>query len=127
MRVLGLTFLCIVLMTPAPAQADEVDDLLAGKPVVTGEAAVPVQHFEAPSLQQPIVSPLQSATLADEADWDATIKQAPKRRTSADPPQPARESVPPSDISLVPEPSAIALGVAAILYFLIFFRRRHIP
>ncbi len=128
MKVIGVTLLCGVLMAAvaAPAQGDEVDDLFAGKPVKTGDAALPAQQVEALSLEDRIVSPVDSATLAEGAAWEPAFKQAPKGTSSADSATPARESVPPSKVSLVPEPSAIALGVAAILYFLIFFRRRRL-
>jgi len=128
MKVIGVTLLFGVLIAVAArsAQGDEVDDLLADRPVVTQDLASPAQLFESPALEDRMVSPLESAALAEGAAWEAAIKQAPNRKSSADSPKPARESQSPSDVSLVPEPSAIALGVGAILYFLIFFRRRHL-
>jgi hypothetical protein len=129
MKFIGVTLFSGLLMAvaAAPLHGDEVDDLFAGKPVITQDARSLVQPFGSPTLDQGVVSPLESAKLADETAWEASIKQAPKTKSSAQSPKPVRESQAPSEVSLVPEPSAIALGVGAILYFLIFFRRRHLP
>lgn len=112
-----------VLVATAAVQADEVDDLLAGKPVAIPQSDLSSDPFAAPSLQERTVSP----TLG--AEWHATIEQAPApaSRPVAGSTQPSREAVPAAGVNLVPEPSAIALGLAAILYFLVFFRRRHLP
>ena len=78
MKVLGATLLCGLLMAAgaALASADEVDDLLAGKPITTDE--VPALSFDSPALQDRILSPAESAALHHDPAWHATIKNAPQ-------------------------------------------------
>ena len=127
MKVFGSSILSLALVSAlaVPLLGDEVDDLLAGKPVSGGKVdAPPADAFDSSPLNDMIASPIDSSTLTVEAGWDTL----PKAEAGAEPKQPARdESMPTSDVSLVPEPSAIVLGVAAILYFLVFFRRRQLP
>lgn len=126
MKVFGSSILSLALVAALSVSVvgDEVDDLLAGKPVSGGQVdAPPADAFDSSPLNDMIASPIDSPTLTVEAGWDTL----PKAEADAAP-KPARdESMPTSDVSLVPEPSAIVLGVAAILYFLVFFRRRQLP
>ena len=112
----------------APAPADEVDDLLAGKSVATQPSASPANRPEPLSLENRIVTPLDSAPLAEDVPWDASIGPQPRASLTDDSPPPSRhrKSAPSSAVNLVPEPSAIILATLALLYFLIFFRRRRL-
>jgi len=130
MSTARVVLLCGFLLAAAvaPAPADEVDDLLAGKAVVTHKNASPQNRPEPALLENQIVAPAESAALADGLPWDATI--GPQPHASLTDQSPARsghrESAPSPAVNLVPEPSAMILATLALLYFLIFFRRRHL-
>lgn len=132
MKFRGVALLCGLLLVAAQAQADEVDDLLAGKPVVlTQDQETPVRPSELPALEEPLVqqaAAVESLPLAEETAWDIATGPQPHASLSDNSPAPRqkRESAPSVPVSMVPEPSAIALAVLALLYFLIFFRRRHL-
>lgn len=113
--------------------ADEVDDLLAGKPVRIVQDPAPVAAQSAPLPETPAVAPLETGPLdspssTDEAFWDLSLEGQPNAKFAgpSPPPNNERKPAPATNINLVPEPSAIALAVLALVYFLIFFRRRHL-
>jgi hypothetical protein len=126
--------LCGALLVGAArlVTADEVDDLLAGKPVRIDQAAAPAVAQPGPSPKDRAVVPLETFTLEspppdEQTFWDPAIEGQLKPKFAHDgPPQHERKPAPSTNINLVPEPSAIALAVGALLYFLIFFRRRHL-
>ena len=127
MKVRCVALLCGALFVAAAAlaQADEVDDLLSGKAVATQQNTSPVNQSAVPSLQDRMVEP---GTFADEAAWAVVIDDDPRGQLSGDSAvRPGdRRTAPAAGVNLVPEPSAVALAALALLYFLIFFRRRHL-
>jgi hypothetical protein len=137
-RVVALTasvvFLSVILES---VYADQVDDLLAGRPVKIA-AQEPVADQSAtnapastgdqtePSDQHDAVSP----DSLSEKPWELTLVAPDQVGQVAVTPQAGNAAnrpatAPPGAISLVPEPSTIALATAALVYFLIFFRRRY--
>ena len=123
------------------ATADELDDLLYGEPSSAGQPVAPLAVEpqsplgfgpieQAPIEHDPIAA--DSTGYADPARWRPTVASPPARvsinKTSADARDAANsgkaaEALPPNP---VPEPSAVILGSLALLYFLIFGRRRRI-
>ena len=118
------------LLSGSYAAADAVDDLLAGKPVVITQAApsaapapaqdrvlermIKRQSGEEESLSQDplevkLTEPSQAGLEVTKASAEATPLTTPST----------------ASLTLVPEPSAVALAVASLVYFLIFFRRRY--
>jgi hypothetical protein len=95
-----------------------VDDLLAGKPIKieasTGDAAS--------EASERIVVPVEKKTLADES-WEVAETHSIAASSTALVPR-ASQPVG-SATTVVPEPSAIALAALALVYFLLFFRRRY--
>ncbi len=116
--------------------ADQVDDLLAGKPV----QAVAQEPATNPAATDPTVvghedalNPTEQSVprgSLSEPSWELTLA-APDRAGEVSISSQAGDeanrppAAPAGAISLVPEPSAIALAAAALVYFLIFFRRRY--
>jgi hypothetical protein len=98
------------------AGADQVDDLLAGKPVKIEAAA----NDAAAPASEPIVVPVEKKTLADES-WEV----AQSHPISESNPALERSAPRPIATTVVPEPSAIALAALSLVYFLLFFRRRY--
>jgi hypothetical protein len=120
-----VTLLCGLLWMAAiaQAQADEVDDLLAGKPVATDEPAS--QPGPAASLDERFSAPFEPAPLTPGTSWEVATTSRTRLSASTD----AADQQPPApsaSVTMVPEPQAIALAALALLYFLIFFRRRHL-
>lgn len=133
MKVRCVALLCGALFVAAVAlaQADEVDELLSGKAAVTGEHAPAANQPAAPSLEPAIavpVDPVDVGVAVDTAPWNLTIDNDPQVPMSGDSTgrEGDRRAAPSAGVSLVPEPSAVALAALALLYFLIFFRRRHL-
>jgi hypothetical protein len=120
--------LCCALTTfsGAAASADEVDDLLAGKPVLVVPETRPAAPLPAPRFDPPSLSAEQAAAMHARAPWEVTISNPAVEPHVSKPATrrllPAREA---DAITMVPEPAAFALAAAALVYFLIFFRRRH--
>ncbi len=119
--------------------ADRVDDLLAGKPVdieaLVAQDELSVRESGAEdSGSSPVASadePTKShvsqdtAPLADKS-WDLALAGSALASHVEIPPLAGNgQNQPDGVINLVPEPSAIALATAALVYFLIFFRRRY--
>jgi hypothetical protein len=106
----------LALASGSLAVADQVDDLLAGKPVKIEAAA---DDAAAPAAE-PIVVPVEKKTLADES-WEV----AQSHSISESNPALDRQAPRPIATTVVPEPSAIALAALSLVYFLLFFRRRY--
>ena len=135
------------------AGADEVDDLLAGRPVSIDSTAIysaaaesltidlvgeekPSTTFTS-SLEVTSVassspnSPNHKVAAADvqgsEAShvWNMSIGSTADHGLGRAAEQVEVPGFAISQVSIVPEPSAIALGVLAMIYFLLFFRRHH--
>ncbi len=108
------------------AAADAVDDLLAGKPVVITQAAPDA----APAPAHDRLLERQSGE-ADSLSQDTLdVKLTEPSLQGLEIAQASAESMPlatasTANLTLVPEPSAVALAVASLVYFLIFFRRRY--
>jgi hypothetical protein len=121
--------------------ADQVDDLLAGRRLeidapLTQEPAVNLAASRDPNASavppnRSEVPPSQGAVpqnALSQKSWELTLADPDQMRQTEIAPQGRNEenrSAPTGAISLVPEPSAIALAAAALVYFLIFFRRRY--
>jgi hypothetical protein len=109
----------VSLFAVGAAQADIVDDLLAGKPVsVPGEQAEQAESAAETSAENHVVI---SEEAAPRSPLDAELS-APVIPNGSSVQVTPESSAP---ISLVPEPSAIALASLALVYFLVFFRRRY--
>ena len=124
MPICRVAFVCGFLLVAAAAQtqADEVDDLLSGK-------SFTLQEDTATPPSRPIVAEPEFglAPLVEGQPWAISVEQPTGRHFSAPTPAPQTERKPaPTAVSFVPEPSAIALAVLALMYFLVFFRRRHL-
>ena len=139
-RIAVLFALClaVVSVNSKTVYADRVDDLLAGKPVVIEEQTVVGEGDESAVAETAssedaatngaaVKRPLPKGTLSEKS-WEVTLAEpshvgiTPDQATSA---AKGRTAAPPGMISVVPEPSAIALAAAALVYFLLFFRRRY--
>lgn len=110
---------------PAPARADELDDLLSSEPSALQVDLVP--SSAQPGLEYELQNQ-EALDYTDHSRWRSPIS-APLTRAakSAQPATGATQKPAPStSLNVVPEPSAIALGVLALLYFLVFGRRRHL-
>jgi hypothetical protein len=96
------------------ASADESSVTEAAAEPQTAEASAKPQE---PSLEEQLATdPSWSVGLSDPAnlELDFTVREVPGRTSSL-----------PTPFTVVPEPSAIALAAASLVYFLIFFRRRY--
>ena len=116
---------CLVTVRPAISRADDLDDLLSSEPSA-------LQVEQAPgAVQAGLAYDLENHDALDYRDhsrWQPPIAVPMTRTTkSAQPTTGATEKpAPPAGLNVVPEPSAIALGVLALLYFLVFGRRRRL-
>lgn len=128
MRFSVVALLCGIVWaaTIVQGQADEVDDLLAGKRVVTDEEESRTRSPALPSLDGRFSAPLEPVPLADGPSWEAVGKPSHTRLVDHSDETDRRLPAPSTSIAMVPEPQAIALGALALLYFLVFFRRRHL-
>lgn len=139
--------ICLALIGWGSASADPIDDLLSGKAVlVEDESAsveeavfVPLPDDDAVAAEDPqpaeAVSPAASAKapepsaeeqLATDPSWSVGLHRPEKFDLDLEPKQVVRRgSSLPTPFTVVPEPSAIALAAASLVYFLIFFRRRY--
>jgi hypothetical protein len=104
------------------ALGDPLEDLLDGRPLPEGQVESLEPARPVTSYQQEVTVPIGDVPLAQQAAWETPIvqEQLAKRAGS-----PVSRAAAPASVSMVPEPSAIALAVLAMLYFVIFFRRRH--
>jgi len=130
MQTIRVALLCGLLFVAAAAQSqgDEVDDLLSGRSTTTAqETASPGNPPESPSLEDRVVAPVDSRPLVDQTPWEIPLGHPSGANLSRDSSARVDHRKPaPSEVNLVPEPTAIALAALALLYFLIFFRRRHL-
>ena len=125
-------FFAVALAACWPAQSfgDELDDLLYGEPSSaqqsTEPVAVPTENSLLDLIQRDVTS------YNDQSRWRPAVSTMPARvsvsKTSAAATHPganskASEALPPNP---VPEPSAVILGGLALLYFMVFGRRRRI-
>jgi hypothetical protein len=153
-----LAFLVGLCLVASRARADEVDDLLAGRPVAVESVTIdpmtidlvadetPLNTFTssrvATSLTPSSPNPsnnevatadergletqgLETRGPATSPAWSMSIGNTADHglgRTAEHVEVPGFDM---SQVSIVPEPSAIALGVLALIYFLLFFRRHH--
>ena len=133
--------LALLIVGGDAVYADQVDDLLAGKLVEidTSLAQEPVAKPAAGDDASPSALPLNRSEMpasqpaapqnALSQSWELTLADPEPIRQAEIAPQAGSEenrpAAPEGVISLVPEPSAIALAAAALAYFLIFFRRRY--
>jgi hypothetical protein len=111
-----------ILSSGSAVGADALDELLASEPTSSQlqPTATDVVHEDA------TVSLMRSSTVAQyEQSWAASVipVQAPEKARGDATPQPKPVS---EDASTVPEPSAVAIAGLALVYFLIFGRRRRI-
>jgi hypothetical protein len=128
-------FLAVLLAAVRPAHsiADELDDLLYGEPTSSPQPAEPIAvEPEGPSHIDLIGSDLiEQEAVSDHSRWRPTVNTPPARVSvnktaadaNADTNSKSAEALPPNP---VPEPSAVILGSLALLYFLIFGRRRRL-
>jgi hypothetical protein len=123
MRLCSVVLLVGFAVVAAPATGDEVDDLLAGKAGASGTKSSAELHWSALSNENALVPPLDVMPLPAKAPWEGAV--ADPAEPSVVPEAAPRDETPPSRVNLVPEPSAILLAVLALVYFLVFFRRRH--
>jgi len=99
--------------------ADPVEDLLRGNPssAVADDSATPLVEPETAvqSATIPALAPRDAA-----ADWAAAPHQSLQLSRDSD----ADHKSAPSPVNAVPEPSALLLALAALVYFMLFGRRR---
>jgi len=121
--------LCVAFLVadrPLQSRGDELDDLLSSE-------ASELQIQSPPdAVQAGLAYEAQNGDALDYTDhsrWHSPVVMAPVSRAakSARPAKGATQKpAPPAGLNIVPEPSAIALGVLALLYFLVFGRRRRL-
>ena len=121
----------LAAVRPAHSLADELDDLLYGEP---SSAQQPTQAIGTQAEGQPTLDLMgnDATSYSDQSRWRPVVNTPAPRvsvaKTTATPANPAAnskstETLPPNP---VPEPSAVILGSLALLYFLIFGRRRRL-
>jgi hypothetical protein len=146
LKVLPMRFTCAATILACVAlvsfggdsvHADQVDDLLAGKSIkldaavarepATDQAAADVATKGHSNASGSTELPDVPRNRLSEKPWELTLADPDQVGMAAAAGNDAnRPSAPPTaTISLVPEPSTIALAAAALVYFLIFFRRRY--
>ena len=120
-----LCIACLVAVRPATGRADELDELLSSEPSASQVESAPA------AVQAGLAYDLENNDALDYSDhsrWQPPIVVPMTRTTKS--PQPttgaAEKPAPPAGLNVVPEPSAIALGVLALVYFLVFGRRRRL-
>jgi len=118
------------LLSGSFAAADAVDDLLAGKPVVISQTAPGVASAPAQDRVLERILEQQSGEEESLSQDPLNVKLTEPSRAGLEFTETSGEAIrltaaSTSNLTLVPEPSAVALAVASLLYFLIFFRRRY--
>lgn len=105
------------------AHADELDDLLTGPPAVETSATSADASGPLPTTASSPIDQLERVDVdyTDHARWQPVVALPSGRDAMV---KPARHSEASSAYSVVPEPSAIALALLALVYFLVFGRRR---
>jgi len=118
---------CLIACRSAPLPADELDDLLAGKPAPVDSVAAPLPADSQASYDLDVLD-RESTSYVLENRWHpvitpSVVRSAAESSISSDAPP---KQAAPQSASPVPEPSAVLLGGLALLYFLLFGRRRRI-
>jgi hypothetical protein len=131
----------------APSWADEVDALFSDEPVSTSAKVEAPSNLSSEADTNFTVSGSEDAADSEATHWRATIGHSLRdndegKRNEAHHNETVRhdadrhdvdhsastaaesKAAPAADISAVPEPSAVALAVLALIYFLVFGRRR---
>ncbi len=128
-RAIWALLACAAL--PLAVRADELDELLNSEPAATASDS-PVAEERLPTFDDLTIEPRAAADSSFGAGVGSTLPEtsvwqtagASSGRPAADHAQPVAQESAPLGISLVPEPSAVALAALALLYFLVFGRRR---
>ncbi len=115
------------------AAADAVDDLLAGKPVIVAEEATASKStalVNATSASEKMLARFAEERATDEDalshdPLEVKLSQPTIEGLDVAGKDPSAAPMTTAHLSLVPEPSAIALSALSLVYFLIFFRRRY--
>jgi hypothetical protein len=122
------TVLCLAISAWATACAlgDELEDLLSNQAIPPADSALSgaegiASESGLPSEARAVPGPEASA-YGQRADWQMPPDAQPRR--AADSPDSSPD--PPSSFNAVPEPSAIVLALVALVYFLLFGRRRRV-
>ena len=111
MKALIVAGCCLVTLAAGPsARADELDELLAAEPV----------HVEL----EPLSTAGNRAPIVMHDPSDATARVKDSGRTGAH--EPAQKPATSSPLNAVPEPSTVAIAGLALLYFMLFGRRRRV-
>lgn len=119
----------LVALGQAQGGADELDDLLAGNTNVAQQESAAQSELPAPasndavSPRDDVVSPREDVELdyTNHAHWQPVVALPSSAESVSGQ---SRTAEAPSAFSAVPEPSAIALAMLALVYFLVFGRRR---
>jgi hypothetical protein len=124
--ILALCAVALLVVQAVPACADELDELLASEPVVASAVDSAVQPTASDN-EGLDFSHGDNLDYRDAARWQSTVAPVPvaKQRTPSTA-STQKAAQPADDFSVVPEPSAIALAVIALAYFLVFGRRRRL-
>ena len=130
MKPIYAVLLCAVLLVmsrPALVSADELDDLLSSEP----SALPPAQgqsDVGSESSADFDLADHEATSYSDQSRWHSAIGPSTARSTKSKPTLDASAQKPsePSGLSVVPEPSAVFLAALALLYFLVFGRRRQV-
>ena len=121
----------LAVVRPAHTAADELDDLLYGEPTSAQQPTEPVAVQPESPLALDLID-RDATSYSDQSRWRPAVSTPPARvsvsktSTGGENPSPnpkPSEAIPPNP---VPEPSAVILGGLALLYFLIFGRRRRL-
>ncbi len=123
--LVGLLVFSLGLAAGSARALDDLDELLSG------DSAVAAADSTQDNLVNPGTVELRSSATGNEArafsdhlPWSPSLDK-PGADLASDTSQPlAHRPAAATDISLVPEPSAVALAALALCYFLIFGRRR---
>lgn len=113
----------LIALGQAQVSADELDDLLAGNTSFAEQESVAQSELTVTAVSTEGVAPREDVELdyTNHAHWQPVVA-LPSGTDNVGGQSRAAES--PSAFSAVPEPSAIALAMLALVYFLVFGRRR---
>jgi hypothetical protein len=122
MKTFSAALVCVALVLASRVQADDLDDLLRNDSSVSAP-----QVAEEVSTRSD-VSAADARGYADPHNLHSVIAAsvAESQSSSAAPLVNQKVDETSGGISLVPEPSAVALAICALAYFLLFGRRRSV-
>jgi hypothetical protein len=127
---IAVFFAALLFASQAPlAHADDVDELLSGTLVSAStapEVASSASAVESAPVAVEGATSSKDGKFTDPQPWRA-VADAPGGSDGASIPSAAIADQRPADstdLTMVPEPSAVVLAVVALFYFLIFGRRR---